>query len=47
MKDFKQLGFYGLIIRDGKIFLIKKFIGLYDGKLDLPGETIEFCERTE
>ena len=47
MKEFKQLGAYGLIIQDGKILLIKKFGGPYDGKLDLPGGTIEFCERPE
>lgn len=47
MKEFKQLGAYGLIIKDEKILLIKKFGGPYDGKLDLPGGTIEFCERPE
>ncbi len=47
MKDFKQLGAYGLVIQGGKILLIKKFGGPYDGKLDLPGGTIEFCERPE
>ena len=47
MKQFKHLGAYGLIIKDGKILLIKKFGGPYDGKLDLPGGTIEFCERPE
>lgn len=45
MKEFKQLGSYGIVIQDGKILLIKKFGGPYDGKLDLPGGTIEFCER--
>lgn len=45
MKEFKQLGAYGLVIQDDKILLIKKFGGPYDGKLDLPGGTIEFCER--
>lgn len=44
-KEYKQLGTYGLIIRQGKILLIKKNGGPYDGKLDLPGGTIEFCER--
>lgn len=44
-KEYKQLGTYGLIIREGKILLIKKNGGPYDGKLDLPGGTIEFCER--
>lgn len=45
MKEFKQLGAYGLVINDNKILLIKKSGGPYDGKLDLPGGTIEFCER--
>lgn len=47
MKEFKQLGAYGLVIKDDKVLLIKKFGGPYDGKLDLPGGTIEFCERPE
>lgn len=45
MKEFKQLGAYGLVVKDNKILLIKKNGGPYDGKLDLPGGTIEFCER--
>lgn len=45
MKEYKQFGAYGLIVKDGKILLIKKLGGPYDGKLDLPGGTIEFCER--
>ena len=44
-KEYKQLGTYGLVIKEGKILLIKKKGGPYDGKLDLPGGTIEFCER--
>ena len=47
MKEYKQLGAYGLVINDNKILLIKKSGGPYDGKLDLPGGTIEFCERPE
>ena len=47
MKEFKHLGAYGLVIQDGKILLIKKVGGPYDGKLDLPGGTIEFGERPE
>ena len=47
MKEYKQLGAYGLIIKNEKILLIKKNGGPYDGKLDLPGGTIEFCERPE
>ena len=34
-----------MVVKDGKILLIKKSGGPYDGKLDLPGGTIEFCER--
>ncbi|MGN1372086.1 MAG: NUDIX domain-containing protein [Candidatus Coprovivens sp.] len=45
MKEYKQLGAYGLVLDNDKILLIKKFGGPYDGKLDLPGGTIEFCER--
>mgnify|MGYP003295650759 CR=1 FL=1 len=47
MKEYKQLGSYGLIIKNDKILLIKKSGGPYDGKLDLPGGTIEFCETPE
>lgn len=47
MKEFKQLGAYGLVIQDDKILLIKKIGGSYDGQLDLPGGTIEFSERPE
>ena len=47
MKEFKQLGAYGLVIKNNKILLIKKATGPYDGKLDLPGGTIEFCETPE
>ena len=45
MKEYKQLGAYALIINDNKVLLIKKKTGPYDGKLDLPGGTIEFGER--
>ena len=45
VKEYKQLGAYGLIIKNNKILLIKKNGGPYDGKLDLPGGTIEFSER--
>ena len=44
MKEHKHLGAYGIIIEDEKILLIKKVTGPYDGKLDLPGGTIEFGE---
>lgn len=44
MKEFKHLGAYGVLINERKILLIKKVSGPYDGKLDLPGGTIEFGE---
>ena len=47
MKQFKHLGAYGLIIKNNKIVLIKKIGGPYDGKLDLPGGTIEWGETPE
>lgn len=47
MKQFKHLGAYGLILKDDKIVLIKKVGGPYNGKLDLPGGTIEFSETPE
>lgn len=47
MKEHKHLGAYGIVIKDNKILLIKKVTGPYDGKLDLPGGTIEFQERPE
>lgn len=47
MEKYKQLGAYGIIVKDEKILLIKKSGGPYDGKLDLPGGTIEFCEKPE
>jgi len=45
MKDYRQLGSYGLLIKDDKILLIKKKTGPYDGLLDLPGGTIEKDEK--
>ena len=47
MKQFKHLGAYGLIIKDEKIVQIKKVGGPYNGKLDLPGGTIEWGETPE
>lgn len=44
MKEHKHLGAYGLLIKENKILLITKITGPYDGKLDLPGGTIEFGE---
>lgn len=47
MREFKQLGAYGLVIVNGKILLIKKNGGPYNDKLDLPGGTIKFGEDPE
>ena len=47
MKQFKHLGSYGLILDNDNIVLIKKHGGPYNGKLDLPGGTIEFGETPE
>ena len=47
MKQIKHIGVYELVIRDNKILLIKKNGGPYDGKLDLPGGSIEFEETIE
>lgn len=47
MKEHKHLGAYALILKDNQILLIKKVTGPYDGKLDLPGGTIEFSETPE
>lgn len=47
MKEHKHLGAYALVIKDNKILLIKKVTGPYDGRLDLPGGTIEFAETPE
>ncbi len=44
MKKHRHIGVYGLIIKEDKIILIKKKTGPYDGKLDLPGGSIEFGE---
>lgn len=45
MKEHKHFGVYGLVTLNNKILLINKKTGPYDGKLDLPGGTIEFCEK--
>ncbi|MBQ6495098.1 MAG: NUDIX domain-containing protein [Bacilli bacterium] len=47
MKEYTHYGVYGLIIKDNKIVLINKVTGPYDGKLDLPGGSIEFGEKPE
>ena len=47
MNNTRQLGTYGIIIKDDKIALVLKKRGAYTGKLDLPGGTIEHGERPE
>lgn len=47
MKEYKQLGAYGIVIENNKILLVKKAKGPYEGKLDLPGGTIEFGEKPD
>lgn len=47
MKEFKHIGSYGLILDNDSIVLIKKVGGPYNGKLDLPGGTIEWGEKPE
>ena len=47
MKEHKHIGVYALLIKNDQILLIKKVTGPYDGKLDLPGGTIEFGETPE
>ena len=42
-----HIGSYGIIIKDGKIVLIKKAKGAYADKLDLPGGTIEHDETPD
>ena len=47
MKQVRHLGVYGLILDNDNIVLIDKVGGPYNGKLDLPGGTIEFGETPE
>ena len=47
LKKNKHFGVYGLIIKEQKIVLVDKCGGPYDGKLDLPGGTIEWGEKPE
>ena len=44
-KEHTHLGAYGILTQNNRILLIKKKTGPYDGKLDLPGGTIEFNEK--
>lgn len=42
-----RVGAYGILIKDGKIALVRKAGGGYKGKLDLPGGGIEHTELPE
>ena len=42
-----HIGVYGIIIKNNKIALVKKALGGYKGKLDLPGGGIEHTESVE
>lgn len=43
-KRQKRIGVYGIIVKDGKIALVRKAKGGYKGKLDLPGGGMEHAE---
>ena len=43
--EYKHFGVYGLVIKEEEVLLIKKAVGPYKGKLDLPGGTVNFGER--
>lgn len=43
----KHIGVYGLVEKDGKILMIKKSRGPYEGMYDLPGGRIEEGEEIE
>lgn len=47
MKEHRHLGSYGLVIENDEILLVDKVGGPYDGKLDLPGGSLEFGETPE
>ncbi|WP_379247135.1 NUDIX hydrolase [Paenibacillus sp. GCM10028914] len=47
MEKYTHLGVYGVLIRGGRILLIRKARGPYLGKWDLPGGSIEFGEEPE
>lgn len=40
----KRIGVYGIIVKDGKIALVRKAKGGYKGKLDLPGGGMDHAE---
>lgn len=44
MKEYKQFGAYGLVIKNNQILFIKKFGVPYNGKLDLPEASLNFVK---
>ncbi|WP_106766184.1 NUDIX hydrolase [Paenibacillus faecalis] len=47
MEKYTHLGVYGVLIKQGRMLLIRKARGPYIGKWDLPGGSIEFGEEPE
>jgi 8-oxo-dGTP diphosphatase len=47
VRQHRHVGVYGLVRQDGKVLLIKKGRGPYNGMYDLPGGGIEFGETPE
>lgn len=45
MVETRHLGVYGVIVKDGKVLLVKKSRGAYIGKYDLPGGSLEHGEK--
>jgi len=46
VKRINRVGAYGLLLQKGKIALVTKIKGPYEGLLDLPGGEIEFGESS-
>jgi ADP-ribose pyrophosphatase YjhB (NUDIX family) len=47
VRQHRHLGVYGLVRCEGKVLLIKKGRGPYNGMYDLPGGGVEFGETPE
>lgn len=43
----RHIGWYGIIVKNNKVVLIRKSRGAYTGKLDLPGGSFEHGETPE
>lgn len=46
-KQVTRIGVYGVLMKDGKMLLVRQQKGPYAGKLDFPGGGIEFAESPE